>query len=81
MPGTSCYNFKDIFAKKLVCLTQNKAKLCQKLIITLVFQENAIFFAENWQKMKEIVIITSTPGPDKGCQISVGANKSKPKEG
>jgi hypothetical protein len=42
-------------------LTQNKAKLCKILIITLVFEKNAIFFAEKSQK---IVIITSTPEVD-----------------
>jgi hypothetical protein len=31
------------------------------LIITLVFEKNANFFAENWQKSPKIVIITSTP--------------------
>jgi hypothetical protein len=36
---------------------------CKKLIITFVHEKNAIFFAENWQKSQEIVIITSTPGP------------------
>jgi hypothetical protein len=46
-------------AKKLAFLTQNKAKLCKILIITLVFEKNANFFAEKSQK---IVIITSTPG-------------------
>jgi hypothetical protein len=30
-------------AKKLAFLTQNKAKLCKKLIMTLVFEKNAIF--------------------------------------
>jgi hypothetical protein len=30
--------------------------------ITLVFEKNAIFFAENWQKSQKMVIITSTPG-------------------
>jgi hypothetical protein len=49
-------------AKKLAFLTQNKAKLCKILIITLVFEKNANFFAENWQKSQKIVIITSTPG-------------------
>jgi hypothetical protein len=49
------------FAKKLAFLTQNKAKLCQILIITLVFEKNANFFAKNWQKSQKIVIITSTP--------------------
>jgi hypothetical protein len=36
-------------AKKLAFLTQNKAKLCKILIITLVFEKNANFFAENCQ--------------------------------
>jgi hypothetical protein len=43
-------------------LTQNKAKLCKNLIITLVFEKNANFFSEKWQKSQKIVIITSTPG-------------------
>jgi hypothetical protein len=38
------------FAKKLAFFAQNKAKLCKKWIITLVFEKNANFFAENWQK-------------------------------
>jgi hypothetical protein len=32
------------------------------LIITLVFEKNANFFAENWEKSQKIVVITSTPG-------------------
>jgi hypothetical protein len=40
---------------------QNKAKLCKNWILTLVFEKNAIFFAENCQKSQKIVIITSTP--------------------
>jgi hypothetical protein len=36
--------------KKFAFLTQNKAKLCKNLIITLVFEKNANFFGENWQK-------------------------------
>jgi phosphoserine phosphatase len=47
--------------KKLAFLTQNKAKICEILIITLVFEKNANFFAENCQKPQKIVIITSTP--------------------
>jgi phosphoserine phosphatase len=47
--------------KKMEFLTQNKAKLCKILIITLVFEKNANFFAENRQKSQKIVIITSTP--------------------
>jgi hypothetical protein len=34
----------------------------EKMIITLVFEKNAKFFAENWRKSHKIVIITSTPG-------------------
>jgi hypothetical protein len=30
--------------------------------MTLVFEKNANFFAENWGKWQKIVIITSTPG-------------------
>jgi hypothetical protein len=41
--------------------TQIKAKLCQMLIITLVFEKNANFFDENCQKSQKIVIITLTP--------------------
>jgi hypothetical protein len=32
----------------------------QNLIITLVFEKNAKYFAENWGKSQKIVIITST---------------------
>jgi hypothetical protein len=49
------------FAKKLAFCAENKAKLCKNWIITLVFEKNAIFIAENWQKSQKIVIITSTP--------------------
>jgi hypothetical protein len=45
----------------LAFLTQNKAKLCKNLIITLVFEKNANFFAENRQKSQKIVFITSVP--------------------
>jgi hypothetical protein len=45
-------------------LTPNKAKLCKILIITLVFEKNANFFAKNCQKLQKIVIITSTPGSE-----------------
>jgi Ni,Fe-hydrogenase III small subunit len=64
-PGTDVMIFKVFSpknsAKKLAILTQNKAKLCKILIITLVFEKNANFFAENCRKSKKIVIITSTP--------------------
>jgi hypothetical protein len=35
-------------------LTQNKANLYKMLIITSVFEKNANFFAENWQKSQKI---------------------------
>jgi hypothetical protein len=64
-PGTDVMIFKifspKISAKKLAFLTQNKAKLFKKMIITLVLEKNINFFAENWQKSQKIVIITSTP--------------------
>jgi hypothetical protein len=60
-----CYDFENIFAEKNTKIwrffTQNKAKICNILIITLVFEKNAIF-AENCRKSQKIVIITSTPG-------------------
>jgi hypothetical protein len=51
-----------ISAKKMAFLTQNKAKLCKILITTLVFEKDAIFFAENCRKSQKIVSMTSTPG-------------------
>jgi hypothetical protein len=36
----------------------------KKLIITLIFEKNAIFVVENWWKSQKIVIITSAPGAD-----------------
>jgi hypothetical protein len=60
-------------AKKFAFLTRNKAKLCKILIITLVFEKNANFFAENCQKSQKIVIITSTPGQQGvGREITIG---------
>jgi hypothetical protein len=50
------------FAEKLAFSAQNKAKLCKNWIITLVFEKNGNFFAENCQKSQKIVIITSTLG-------------------
>jgi hypothetical protein len=73
MTRDRCYDFLNIFAEKFsekkAFFTQNKAKLCKILIITLVFEKNANFFrrklpkiAENCRKSQKIVIITSTPG-------------------
>jgi hypothetical protein len=47
-------------AKKLAFLTQNKVKLWKHFMITLVFEKNANFFAENCRKSQKIVTITST---------------------
>jgi hypothetical protein len=53
--------FSQTMAKNVAFLTQNKAKLCKNLIITLVFEKNANFSAEICQKSQKIVIIISTP--------------------
>jgi hypothetical protein len=40
----------------------------------LVFEKNANFFAENWQKSQKIVIITTTPGhPDGNRRFAAAA--------
>jgi hypothetical protein len=65
MTWDRCYDFLNIFAEKFGekfgVFTQNKAKVCKILIITLVFEKNANFFAENCRKSPKILIITSTP--------------------
>jgi hypothetical protein len=53
------YFRRKIQRKKLAFLTQNNAKLCKILIITLVFEKNANFFAKICRKLQKIVIITS----------------------
>jgi hypothetical protein len=65
MSRDRCYDFKIIFAKNRrekwrFCL-KTKQNYENKLIITLVFEKHANFFAENWRKSPKIVIITSTP--------------------
>jgi hypothetical protein len=45
---------------KLAFLIQNKAKLCEKLIITLVLRKTP-FFSKNCQKLPKFVIIISIP--------------------
>jgi hypothetical protein len=54
---------------KFVILTQNTPRYIwpEKIIITLIFYQNAIFFLENWQKISEnsdhkIVTVTG-PAP------------------
>jgi hypothetical protein len=44
------------------------------MIITLVFEKNANFFAKNCQKSQKIVIITSVLGIAESCQGRVGSN-------
>jgi hypothetical protein len=84
-PGTDVTILK-IFSPKKNCekgvFDLNKAKLCKFFIITLVFEKNANFFAENWQKSQKIVIITSTPGTDGNknspfVQISTATNRRR----
>jgi hypothetical protein len=41
-------------AKKLAFLTQNNAKLCKFLIITLAFEKNANFFAKNSKNRRKL---------------------------
>jgi hypothetical protein len=53
-------------------LTQNKAEFCKILIITLVLEKSANFFAENCQKSQKIVIMTSTPDLFKGGESASG---------
>jgi hypothetical protein len=62
-----CYDFKNIFAEKFsekigVFWLKTKLNFEKYLIITLVFEKNAKFFAGNGQKSQKIMIITSTPG-------------------
>jgi hypothetical protein len=61
-----CYDFLNIFAEKfsekISVFDSKQSQILKKLIITLVFEKNANFFAENWQKSQKIVIITLTPG-------------------
>jgi hypothetical protein len=49
-------------SKNFAFLAQTTASFHKKLIITLVFEKNVNFFAENKRKLEKIVIITSTPG-------------------
>jgi hypothetical protein len=46
-------------AKILAFFAQTTASFCKNLIITLFFEKNAHFFAENCRKSQKIVIITS----------------------
>jgi fructoselysine-6-P-deglycase FrlB-like protein len=41
------------FGGKMAFVTQNKAKICKILIITLVFEKNANFFCQKLSKIAE----------------------------
>jgi hypothetical protein len=69
--------FRRKIQRKMAFLTQNKAKLCKICIITLVFEKNANFFAENCQKSQKIVIITSVPGWPDWANLSYDASVVK----
>jgi hypothetical protein len=56
------YFHRKIQWKKFAFLTQNKAKLCKILSITLVFEKKANFLTKIVENRRKIVIITSTPG-------------------
>jgi hypothetical protein len=62
LPGTDVmifFNSQKNWRKKLALLTHTKGNFAEKVIITLVFEKNAIFFAENCPKSYKIVIIAS----------------------
>jgi hypothetical protein len=51
--------------EKILAFFAQATTFCKNFIITLIFEKNANFFAENWRKSQNIVIISSTPGhPD-----------------
>jgi hypothetical protein len=46
-------------AKILAFFYSKQSQILKKLVITVIFEKNANFFAENLQKWQKIVIITS----------------------
>jgi hypothetical protein len=38
----------------MASFAQNKAKLCKNWIMTLIFEKNANFFAENWKNRRKL---------------------------
>jgi hypothetical protein len=55
----------------LAFFAQATASFCKNCDHNMVFEKNANFFAENWQKSQKIVIITSTPGSFTYCIICI----------
>jgi hypothetical protein len=62
-------NFSPKKLAKIAFLTQDKAKLCKNLIITMLFGKNFNVFAENFRESQNIVIKTSNPGHP-ACHIN-----------
>jgi hypothetical protein len=57
-PGTDVMIFKIFspknLAKILAFLAQTTASFCKNLIVTLVFEKNSNYFAENWQNRRKL---------------------------
>jgi hypothetical protein len=66
--------FKTVSPKKLTFFAETIASFCKKLIMTLDFEINANFFAENWQKSPKIVTITLTPDPSDRLPVQGNAS-------
>jgi hypothetical protein len=50
LPGADVMIFEILSQKILAFFAQTTAGFCKNLIVTLVFEKNANFFAENWNK-------------------------------
>jgi hypothetical protein len=83
-PGTDAIIFQ-IFFTKIGVLTQSKAKLCNNVTITLVFEKNANFLPKIVENRRKSLIITSAPrhavrffsfgldsGLERGLELRVG---------
>jgi hypothetical protein len=46
--------------RKYWLFCSNFWQFCKNMIVTLVLRKNANFFAENWEKLQKILILTST---------------------
>jgi hypothetical protein len=72
-PGTDVMILKIFvpknLAKKSAFLAQNNAKLCKILIITLVFEKNAIFFRRKLKKIDENSRNFNHNNIEPGCSV------------
>jgi hypothetical protein len=57
----------------LAFFAQTTASFFKNMIITLVYDKNADFFAENWQKSQKIVIVTLTPATNGDAVMREGS--------